>query len=89
MVKRKGKICAFVKISVPGGTFVAMGDAYRHIRGAYCLPEHRGKGFLEKGEFGVRINSEWIWNSVVDETLNRTGLPAPECQPHSWKFFIL
>ena len=24
-----------------------MGDTYRHIRGAYCLPEHRGKGLYQ------------------------------------------
>ena len=44
VAKQNGKICAFVKISTPGETFVAMGNTYRHIRGAYCLPEHRGKG---------------------------------------------
>ena len=47
VAKQKGKICAFIKISVPGETFVATGDTYRHIRGAYCLPEHRGKGLYQ------------------------------------------
>ena len=47
VAKQNGKICAFVKISVPGETFVARGDTYRHIRGAYCLPEHRGKGLYQ------------------------------------------
>ena len=47
VAKQNGKICAFVKISVSGETFVAMGDTYRHIRGAYCLPEHRGKGLYQ------------------------------------------
>ena len=44
---RTEKLCAFVKISVPGETFVARGNTYRHIRGAYCLPEHRGKGLYQ------------------------------------------
>lgn len=47
VAEQSGKICAFVKISVPGETFVARGDTYRHIRGAYCLPEHRGKGLYQ------------------------------------------
>lgn len=47
VAKQNEKICAFVKISVPGETFVAMGDTYRHIRGAYCLPEYRGKGLYQ------------------------------------------
>lgn len=41
--KQNGKLCAFLKISASGETFVATGNTYRHIRGAYCLPEHRGK----------------------------------------------
>lgn len=40
-------LCAFLKISSPGETFVTTGNNYRHIRGAYCLPEHRGKGVYQ------------------------------------------
>ena len=47
VAKQNGNICAFMKISVPGETFVATGNTYRHIRGAYCLPEHRGKGLYQ------------------------------------------
>ncbi len=47
VAKQNGKICAFVKISDPGETFAAMGETYRHIRGAYCLPEYRGKGLYQ------------------------------------------
>lgn len=47
VAKQNGKLCAFVKISVAGETFVATGSTYRHIRGAYCLPEHRGKGLYQ------------------------------------------
>ena len=47
VAKQNGKLCAFLKISASGETFVATGDTYRHIRGAYCLPEHRGKGLYQ------------------------------------------
>lgn len=42
-----GEICAYIKISTKGETFAAAGDAYRHIDGAYCLPEHRGAGVYQ------------------------------------------
>ena len=47
VAKHKGELCAFVKIAASGETFVATGHAYRHIRGAYCLPEHRGKSLYQ------------------------------------------
>jgi len=47
VAKQNGKICAFLKIAACGETFVAKGSTYRHIRGAYCLPEHRGKGLYQ------------------------------------------
>lgn len=47
VAKQNDKICAFLKIAACGETFVATGDDYRHIRGAYCLPEHRGRGLYQ------------------------------------------
>ncbi len=47
VAKQTDKICAFLKIGACGETFVAKGNTYRHIRGAYCLPEHRGKGVYQ------------------------------------------
>ena len=47
VAKQNDKICAYVKIAASGETFVATGNTYRHIRGAYCLPEHRGKGLYQ------------------------------------------
>lgn len=43
VAKQSGKICAYLRITAYGETFIATGDSYRHITGAYCLPEHRGK----------------------------------------------
>lgn len=45
--KRYGKLCAFLKISVPGETFITTDQSYQHINGAYCLPEHRGRGLYQ------------------------------------------
>ena len=61
VAKQKGEICAFVKIVASGETFIAKGNGYRHIRGAYCLPEHRGKGLYQN-----------LLNFVI-ETLKKEG----------------
>lgn len=45
--KRHGELCAFLKISVPGETFITTDQSYQHINGAYCLPEHRGRGLYQ------------------------------------------
>ncbi len=47
VARQNGKWCAFLKIAASGETFVSTGHTYRHIRGAYCLPEHRGKGLYQ------------------------------------------
>ena len=48
VARQKGQICAFLKIASSGETFVTTENTnYRHIRGAYCLPEHRGKGLYQ------------------------------------------
>ena len=45
--KIDGELCAYMEVSDEGETFVASGDHYRHITGAYCLPEHRGRGVYQ------------------------------------------
>ncbi|MBD5105205.1 MAG: GNAT family N-acetyltransferase [Ruminococcaceae bacterium] len=47
VANQNDKLCAFLKISAYGETFAATGTTYRHIRGAYCMPEHRGKGVYQ------------------------------------------
>lgn len=47
VAKQNDRLCAFLKISASVEAFVATGDTYRHITGAYCLPEHRSKGVYQ------------------------------------------
>ncbi len=47
VAEQNGKICAFLRISASGEPFAATGRIYRHITGAYCQPEHRGKGVYQ------------------------------------------
>lgn len=76
VAKQSGTICAFLKISGIGETFIAAGDAYRHISGAYCLPEHRGKGVYQNLlNFAISALKEEGYTKLgVDfESFNPTG----------------
>lgn len=42
-----GQLCAYLKIGKEGENFAAAGAGYRHVHGAYCLPEHRGRGVYQ------------------------------------------
>lgn len=76
VAKQNGKVCAFLKISASGEVFVAAGNDYRHITGAYCLPEHRGKGVYQNLlNFAISILSEEGYTrlGVNFESFNPTG----------------
>ncbi len=47
VARRGDELCAFLKISPIGEACVATGSDYRHITGAYCLPEYRGTGLYQ------------------------------------------
>lgn len=76
VAKQGGKLCAFLKISPSGEAFVATGNSYRHITGAYCLPEHRGKGIYQNLlNFAISGLKEdgYTRLGVIFESFNPTG----------------
>ena len=40
----QGQMVAYIAAGLDGETFIQDSPNYLHIRGAFCLPEHRGKG---------------------------------------------
>jgi GNAT superfamily N-acetyltransferase len=44
VAKHEGKIVAYVRAELDGETFICDAPGYLHIKGAFCLLEHRGKG---------------------------------------------
>lgn len=42
--KYEGQIVAFIRAELDGENFICGTPGYLHVKGAYCLPEHRGKG---------------------------------------------
>ncbi len=71
------KLCAYVKVSATGETLIAAGRQYRHVNGAYCLPEHRGQG-LYPGLLNFAIRSlapmGYTLLGVDYESINPTAL---------------
>lgn len=43
-----GKIVAFIRAELDGENFICNTPGYLHVKGAYCLPEYRGKGLNQK-----------------------------------------
>ncbi len=79
-----GKVCAYMKITGEGETFIAKGDNYCHITGAYCETEFRGKNIMQNlMDFALeRLRAAGITSIGVDfETINPTAL-------HFWKKYF-
>lgn len=48
VARQGGRIVAYIRAEQEGETFVCGTPGYLHINGAYCLPEHRGKGVIQE-----------------------------------------
>ena len=81
VAKQKGKICAFLKISAFGETFVAVGSTYRHITGAYCLPEHRGKGLYQN-------LLKYVISVLKGEGYTQLGVDFESFNPTAWGYWL-
>ena len=46
--KYEGRIVAFVRAELDGENYICNTPGYLHVKGAYCLPEHRGNGLNQK-----------------------------------------
>lgn len=69
-----GRICAYLQVSASGETFIAAGDTYRHITGAYCLPEHRGRGLYQS-------LLDFVINTLRAEGYTRLGVDYESINP--------
>ncbi len=78
--EQKGRLCACLELSEEGETCVASGPSYRHITGAFCLPEHRGRGA-----------SDGLLNFMVkllrNEGILRLGVDFESINPAAWGFW--
>ncbi len=79
--RKGGKLCAHLKISSTGETSAAAGNTYRHITGAYCLPEHRGKGVYQN-----LLN--FTIESLKKEGYSRLGVDFESFNPSGSRFWL-
>jgi GNAT superfamily N-acetyltransferase len=79
--KQHGKICAYLRLWATGETFVAEQPDYRHIGGAYCLPEHRGKGVYQNLlNFAISI--------LKSENYSQLGVDFESINPTAYGFWL-
>ncbi len=78
--KYRDSICAYLKILKDGETFIADNSDYIHIGGAFCLPEHRGKGVYPN-----LINH--AIRSLKLENYSALGVDFESINPTAWGFW--
>ena len=81
VAKKDGEICAYMEVSDEGETFAASGADYRHIMGAYCLPEHRGRGVYQN-----LLN--FVINTLKTEGYTRFGVDFESINPSGSGFWL-
>ena len=79
--KTGGELCAYMEVSDQGETFAASGNLYRHITGAYCLPEHRGRGVY-------RNLLNYAINTLKSEGYTRLGVDFESINPSGSGFWL-
>ena len=80
VARQNGAICAYVKINGVGETFLTSGERYRHIHGAYCLPEHRGHGL-----YAQLLN--FAMDALRKEGYTHLGVDYESINPTAWGFW--
>ena len=75
------ELCAYMEVSDQGETFVASGTLYRHITGAYCIPEHRGRGVYQN-----LLN--YVINTLKTEGCTRLGVDFESINPSGSGFWL-
>jgi GNAT superfamily N-acetyltransferase len=81
VAKKDGELCAYMEVSDEGETFIASGNLYRHITGAYCLPEHRGREVYQN-----LLN--YAINTLETEGYTRLGVDFESINPSGSGFWL-
>ena len=78
--RQNGKIIAYLRAELDGETFVCNTPGYLHVKGAFCLPEHRGKG-LNKTLLAMLIHT------LKDRGYTRLGVDFESINPTAYGFW--
>lgn len=77
----QGNLCAYLKLGKTGETFITEQSDYRHIGGAFCLPDHRGKGVYQH-----LLN--FALSTLKAEGYARLGVDFESINPTAYGFWL-
>lgn len=75
------QICAFLKVVDMGETFITPRHDTKHINGAFCLPEHRGRGAFQN-----LLN--YTISTLAAEGYARLGVDFESFNPTAYGFWL-
>jgi GNAT superfamily N-acetyltransferase len=81
VAKQSGNLCAFLKITDTGETFITEMSDTQHINGAFCLPEHRGKDVYQS-----LLN--YTISTLKAEGYTRLGVDFESINPAAYGFWL-
>lgn len=81
IAKHQNKIVAFMRAELDGENFICDTHGYLHVKGAYCLPEHRGKGINK-----VLLNM--LIQKLNDRGYIRLGVDFESINPSGSRFWL-
>ncbi|MEN8904758.1 MAG: GNAT family N-acetyltransferase [Clostridiales bacterium] len=76
VAKSNENICAFLKIAPAGENFLTKIPGMKNIKGAFCLPEHRGKGLYQNllnYSISILKSEGYTYLGVDFESINPTA----------------
>lgn len=79
--KYRGRIAAYIRAEKGGETFIQNTPGYLHVNGAFCLPEHRGKGL-----HGYLLHL--LAQQVRAQGYTRLGVDFESTNPAAWGFWL-
>ena len=81
VAKHEGIIVAYVRAELDGETFICDVPGYLHIKGAFCLPEHRGKGLHQ-----ILLNL--LMQNLRAQGYTRLGVDFESINPAAYGFWL-
>jgi GNAT superfamily N-acetyltransferase len=81
IASQEGRIVAFIRAELDGETFIQETPGYLHVKGAYCLPEHRGKGLNQKLLC-------MLIQKLKMKGYSRLGVDFESINPMAWGFWL-
>jgi GNAT superfamily N-acetyltransferase len=81
IAKYKSQIVAYIRAELDGETFIQDTPGYLHVKGAFCLPEHRGKGIHQ-------MLLSLLVHKLRTQGYTRLGVDFESINPSGYAFWL-